>query len=93
MAQMITKARSHLDRALEYCTELPWSEIRMRRFCLAPLYFAIRTLARAERDQHLLNPDHKVKISRSEVYRTLGIGGLIAPSNALIRSYYRHLAS
>ncbi|MEK7414704.1 MAG: phytoene/squalene synthase family protein [Planctomycetota bacterium] len=93
LGALIAKARGHLDRALDYCTELPRTEYRMRRFCLTPLYFAIRTLALAQRDQRLLDPAHKVKISRREVYRTMGVSGLIAPSNLLVRNYYRQLAS
>ncbi len=92
MRRLIAKARGHLDGALQYCLELPAADYRLRLFCLAPLYFAIRTLARAEADPRLLDPAHKVKISRREVYRTLAAGFLVAPSNALVAGYYRRLA-
>lgn len=92
MAALIGKARGHLDRALDYCLELPAFDYRIRLFCLAPLYFAVRTLSRAAADPRLLDPGHKVKISRGEVYRTLCAGYLVAPSNLLVRGYYRCLA-
>ena len=91
MVRLIAKARRHLDRALEYCTLLPAREYRLRLFCLAPLFFAVRTLAAAERDARLLDPTHKVKITRNEVYRTLAMGYVVAPSNLLVRAYYRRL--
>lgn len=92
MRQLIAKARGHLDRALDYCLELPPADYRLRLFCLAPLFFAVRTLARAEHDPRLLDPSHKVKISRREVYRTLAVGYAVAPCNALVAGYYHRLA-
>ena len=91
MEQLIRKARRHLHDALRYCCALPRSQYGIRLFCLTPLYFAVRTLAVAERDQRLLDPDHKVKITRGDVYRTLCMAHVVAPSNHLVRSYYRQL--
>ncbi len=91
MRVLTGKARRHLDEALAYCTTLPRHAYRTRLFCLAPLFFAVRTLALAERDERLLDPAHKVKITRGEVYRTLCMGYLLAPSNHLVRAYYRRL--
>lgn len=92
MSRLIDKASGHLDRALAYTLLLPAAEYRIRLFCLAPLYFAVRTLAAARRDPRLLDPGHKVKISRGAVYRTLAAGFVVAPSDALVRAYYRRLA-
>jgi farnesyl-diphosphate farnesyltransferase len=91
MERLIAKATCHLSEALDYCTALPRSAYRIRLFCLTPLYFAIRTLALASRDARLLDPAHKVKITRSEVYRTISMTYLVAPSNILVRGYYRRL--
>jgi farnesyl-diphosphate farnesyltransferase len=93
MKALIAKARIHLSDALSYCTSLPRSQYRIRLFCLTPLYFAIRTLALAERDPRLLEPGHKVKITRGEVYRTICMAYLLAPNNHLVRAYYRQLAA
>jgi len=89
---LIEKAKRHLADALAYSTTLPRRLYGVRLFCLTSLFFAVRTLRLAERDTRLLDPDHKVKISRAEVYRTLATTRLIAPSNALVRAYFRHLA-
>ena len=91
MSALIAKAQQHLDDALQYCITLPRSAYRIRLFCLTPMYFALRTLHRARHDPHLLNPDHKVKISRREVYAILRNTSLVAPNNFLVRQYYRRL--
>ena len=92
MEALIAKAKTHLRDALAYCTTLPAAAYRIRIFCLTSLYFAIRTLRLAERDPRLLDPTHKVKITRGEVYRTVAATHLIAPFDPLVRGYYLHLA-
>ena len=91
MDSLISKAKGHLNDALAYCTALPRSQYRIRLFCLTPLYFAVRTLALAERDPRLLDAGHKVKITRGEVYRTICAAYIVAPSNHLTATYYRQL--
>lgn len=92
MDLLISKAKGHLMDALDYCTTLPRSAYRIRLFCLTPLFFAARTLYRAERDPRLLDPGHKVKITRGEVHRIICFTYLLAPNNHLVRAYYRQLA-
>lgn len=93
MAMLIAKARDHLDDALAYCLLLPRSAWRIRIFCLTSLYFAVATLRLAERDPRLLDPAHKVKITRTAVRRTVAITHMIASSNALVRRYFQRLAT
>lgn len=92
LLELIDKAKRHLSDALAYSTTLPRRLYGVRLFCLASLFFAVRTLRLAERDARLLDPDHKVKISRADVYRTLATTRLIAPSNMMVRAYFRLLA-
>ncbi len=87
MAALVAKARTHLDEALSYSLALPRSAYRIRLFCLTPLFFAVRTLDLAARDPRLLDPTHKVKITRTDVKRTVAVAHLVAPSNALCRWY------
>lgn len=93
MAALIDKASGHLADARDYCLALPRSQYRMRIFCLTPLFFAVRTLDLARRDPRLLDPEHKVKITRPEVKRTIRDTFLVAPNNHLVRQYYRRLAA
>ena len=92
MQLLVAKAKRHLKDALDYCTALPRSAYRIRLFCLTPLFFAVRTLHKAERDPRLLEPGHKVKITRGEVYRILCTTYVLAPNNHLVRAYCRQLA-
>ncbi|MFQ5703326.1 MAG: phytoene/squalene synthase family protein [Gemmatimonadales bacterium] len=92
MRALIHKAKRHLRDALEYTVNLPRRMYRVRLFCLTSLYFAVRTIYLAERDQRLLDPHHKVKISRRQVYRTVATTRLIAPCNSLVKAYFKRLA-
>lgn len=92
MDHLIEKAKGHLCDALDYSTTLPRRLFRVRAFCLTSFYFAVRTLRLAERDPRLLDPGHKLKITRAEVYRTILATKLIAPANSLVRGYFRSLA-
>ncbi len=92
MERLIGKARRHLCDALDYCLSVPRSQYRIRLFCLTPLFFAVRTLRLASTDPRLLDPTHKVKITRGEVRRTIRMAFLIASNNHLVRAYFRQLA-
>ncbi len=92
MLLMIDKAKRHLRDALEYSTLVPRRHPEIREFCLTSLYFAVRTLRLAEGDARLLDPAHKVKISRADVFRTVRTTRIVARSNLLTRGYFRMLA-
>lgn len=92
MRVLIDRAKGHLCDALAYSTALPRRLHGIRLFCLTSLLFAVRTLRLAERDAGLLDPAHKVKITRRDVVRTVGIAKMVAPSNHLVRAYFRLLA-
>ena len=92
MHLLIEKARGHLGDALTYSVTLPRTAYRIRIFCLTSLYFAVRTLRAADTDPRLLDPSHRVKITRGDVYRTVAVSHLVAPFDSLVRRYYRALA-
>lgn len=91
MDTLIAKARGHLQDALTYSVTLPRAAYRIRIFCLTSLYFAVRTLRLAAHDPRLLDPAHKVKITRGDVYRTVTMTHLIAPFDGLVRTYFAAL--
>ena len=92
MLLLIDKAKQHLRDALEYSVLVPRQYADIRAFCLTSLYFAVRTLRIAEHDRRLLDPTHKVKISRADVFRTVRTTRLVARSDVLTRGYFRWLA-
>ena len=64
----------------------------MRTFCLTSLFFAVKTLRLTEKDDAVLDPNKKVKITRAEVGRTILATKLVASSNLFVKAYFRHLA-
>ena len=88
---LVEKAQEHLCDALEYSVCLPQRQHGIRAFCLTSLFFAVKTLRLTERDDTVLDPSQKVKITRSEVRRTIVITKVIASSNLLVRAYFRLL--
>ncbi len=77
-----------LDAALAFTLELPRRELRLRLFCLWPLFLAVRTLSRVLPDEHMFVPGQRPRISRDEVRRCLGETTLAVWSNAAIRRLY-----
>lgn len=71
MSRLIIKAVGDLNKAMEYTLLIPKGEPRVRLFCVMPVLFAIKTLAKAMKNDDLLDPDKKVKISRDDVKKTL----------------------
>ena len=88
---LIGKANGHLQDALHYTTLFPATQYRIRLFCLTSLYFAIRTLSLAAADEGRLVEGATVKITRGEVYRILATTYVVAPSNRMVRWYFRRL--
>ena len=91
LEELIREAAKHLDEALTYTLLIPKSEVRIRLFCLWPLFFAIKTLKEAHRNTNLVTGEKPVKINRSDVYRTLLKTTPFVFSNSLLRNYYRSI--
>jgi farnesyl-diphosphate farnesyltransferase len=77
-----------LDAALAFTLEMPRRELRLRLFCLWPLFLAIRTLARVLPDEHMFVPGQRPRVTRDEVRRCIGETALAACSNGAIRRLY-----
>ena len=89
--KLIHKATSHLDDALSYILCIPTREWRFKLFCLYPLLFAIKTLAIAKSNPHLVSGNKPVKISHSAVIYTLFTSNCLFWSNTWIKHTYRKL--
>ena len=89
---LVEKAQGHLSDALEYVLCLPRRQHGIRAFCLTSLFFAVKTLRLTELDDTVLDPTKKVKITRSDVGRTIVTTRYVASSNLLVQAYFRRLA-
>jgi farnesyl-diphosphate farnesyltransferase len=67
---LLDRARGFLDAGWCYTCAIPGSFLRLRLACAWPLLIGIRTLQELRRGQ-VLDPDRRIKVSRSEVYRIL----------------------
>jgi len=83
--ELTHKTATYLESALEYTLLLPRRRRRLRLFNLWSLFFAARTLALAWNNPHLLEPNTKVKITRSQVYRTMARTTLLVGRDQALR--------
>lgn len=61
-------AGSHLAAGWFYTNCIPWGQMRVRLACAWPILIGLETLKRL-RAENVLDPEHRVKISRAEVRR------------------------
>ncbi|MGI9628724.1 MAG: squalene/phytoene synthase family protein [Longimicrobiales bacterium] len=82
---MVAKAERHFRDAQRYVTALPRSQVRIRLFCLLPLFFGLRTLAISRRNPAVLTGE--VKITRKDVRSIARNSSAFGMSNLWIRWY------
>ncbi len=86
--KILLKTTGHLRDALKYTLAIPRTEIRLRLFCIWPLWMAVETVATLHNNKNLLSSDAPVKISRKTVRRILRRTPLIAFSNFLLQQSF-----
>jgi farnesyl-diphosphate farnesyltransferase len=91
-AQLLAKARAHLEEALEYSCLIPRRHRSLRLFCLWPLFMAAETLALLSKNTGDAGTDLstvRLKISRARVARILLRTRLFYFSNTWLRRELR----
>ena len=68
-------AEQHLQAGWQYTLTLPWSCPRVRLACAWPILIGARTLNRLKTER-VLDPAHRVKVTRSEVWQDI-IGSIL----------------
>ena len=86
---LVRKAERHFDGARAYVTLLPRSHVRIRLFCLLPLFFGLRTLAISRGNEAVL--DGEVKITRREVRSIARKSTAFGISNGWVQRYSERL--
>jgi farnesyl-diphosphate farnesyltransferase len=76
------RARAHLAAGWEYTTALPWPAVRVRLACALPVLIGVETLALLETEP-ILNPERRIKVSRSQVKRAFRRSILLYPFPAV----------
>lgn len=88
MGELAALAALSLDAALAFTLVIPRRCVRLRLFCLWPIFLAARTLLRVLQDDALFVPGARPRIARAEVRRCLGETTLAVLSDRSIRWLY-----
>ena len=86
---LIHQTLGYLDSAWEYTMAIPRQEMRLRLSCLLPVLFALKTLRLVSSSDRFLEPSVSLKISRWEVYWTIGLALCLSWSDALLTRLFR----
>lgn len=86
--ELVKQAARALDAALTFTLMIPRRAVRLRLFCLWPLFLAASTLQRVTQDDGLFEPGRRVRIGRDEVRRCLGLTTLLVCSDGGLRRLY-----
>ena len=87
MGELIAIAHGHLRNALEYTLHIPSRHTGLRDFCLWAIGMAVLTLRRIHHKRNFLTAA-EVKITRREVYATMGLSRLTHRSNIALRMIF-----
>jgi farnesyl-diphosphate farnesyltransferase len=88
LRDLVTRAAQALDAAVQFTLMIPRREVRMRLFCLWPIFLGLRTLVRVLQDERVFVPGARPRITRHEVRRCLGESSVAVLSNSAIRRLY-----
>ncbi len=88
IGEIAALAARSLDAALAFTLVLPRREVRLRLFCLWPLFLAASTLRHALLEDAVFVAGARPRVRRSEVRRTVGTTSAIVFSDSAIRWFY-----
>jgi farnesyl-diphosphate farnesyltransferase len=88
ISDLVQQAARALDAALAFTLMIPRRAVRLRLFCLWPLFLAVGTLLRVVQDDGLFEPGGRAKIDRGEVRRSLSQTTLLVWSDSGLRRLY-----
>lgn len=88
----LDKTHAHLAAGWEYTNSLPRHCVRVRLACAWPILIGVKTLARL-RTQNVLDPQRRIKISRSEVRGLITRSVISYPWPAAWRRLFTRMAN
>ncbi|MGA2221461.1 MAG: phytoene/squalene synthase family protein [Verrucomicrobiia bacterium] len=86
----LDRAVEHLDAGWQYTMQIPSDLWRLRLACVWPIWIGLKTIARL-RQGNPLDPSHRIKVSRGEVYGLMARSFLVCQSDAALDERYRKL--
>ena len=91
LIQLIRQAMEHLDHGWYYAMAIPYSEIRLRLACMWPILLAGETLKLLQKSPNIMHLYRPIKITRSCVYRVIGLTTVTAGSNLIGTTYWKSI--
>ena len=88
LREQIDNARNYLYAAMKYILLLPEKALRVRMFCLIPLFMAIESYAKCVGNSDVFEAERKVKISREQVQEIVAKSGLWGSSNKRLVGWF-----
>jgi len=85
---MVKNALPYLKDALHYTISLPKTALKVRIFCLIPLFMSIKSFVLCINNENIFIKDKTVKISREEVKKIVKNSYLYSFSNILISKWF-----
>jgi farnesyl-diphosphate farnesyltransferase len=89
-SKWLDRAVEHLEAGWEYTMQIPPSLWRLRLACIWPIWIGLKTIARL-RTGNPLDPAHRIKISRGEVYGVMVRSFVIIRNDAALNRAFQKL--
>ena len=86
--EQIRNARNYLYSAMKYILLLPEKALRVRMFCIIPLFMAIESYAKCVDNAELFDAEKHVKISREQVQDIVAKSGMWGTNNKRLVGWF-----
>ncbi len=88
---MVDNALDYLNDGLYYVMSIPRTALKVRVFCLIPLFMAIESFVKCIANENIFIKGKKVKISREQVKNIVKKSYLYGMSNLLLKKWYNSM--
>lgn len=88
LREQIADARKYINAAMRYVLSLPKEALRVRMFCLIPLFMAIESFVKCMDNTDIFDAGKKVKISREQVQDIVAKSGLWGANNERLVEWF-----
>jgi farnesyl-diphosphate farnesyltransferase len=88
LREQIADARKYINAAMQYVLKLPQKALRVRMFCLIPLFMAIESFVKCMDNAEVFEAGKKVKISREQVTDIVTKSGMWGANNERLVKWF-----
>ncbi|MCX8194933.1 MAG: squalene/phytoene synthase family protein [Candidatus Micrarchaeota archaeon] len=88
LRELVKNAQDYLVSAMKYVLMLPKKALRVRMFCLIPLFMAIESYVKCAQSSDIFEREKIVKISREQVYAIVARSRMWGSSNERLVGWF-----